>query len=96
MLTKLLANSHLSRAAPLMGSAARRGVYTNETRPYVFINQHTRVICQGMTGKHVSFFQLTDKKKDLSLESSQILVALFRSPKLDELIFYSFTGYFPH
>lgn len=77
MLTKLLANSHLSRAAPLMGSAARRGVYTNETRPYVFINQHTRVICQGMTGKHVSFFQLTDKKKDLRLGKSANLGGTF-------------------
>ena len=37
-----------------MGASATRGVYTNETRPYVFINEHTKVICQGMTGKHVS------------------------------------------
>ena len=35
-------------------SMASRGVYTAETQPYVFINEHTKVICQGMTGKHVS------------------------------------------
>ena len=35
---------------------AARGVYTAETKPYVFINQHTKVLVQGMTGKHVSKF----------------------------------------
>lgn len=39
---------------PLMQMAAR-GVYTAETKPYVFINEHTKVICQGMTGKHGTF-----------------------------------------
>lgn len=34
---------------------AARGVYTSETQPYVFINEHTKVICQGMTGKHGTF-----------------------------------------
>lgn len=33
-----------------------RGVYTDATRPHVFINRHTKVIVQGMTGKHVSKF----------------------------------------
>ena len=33
---------------------AQRGVYTKETRPHVFINEHTKVLVQGMTGKHVS------------------------------------------
>ena len=47
--------SRLSRASPLLGAAtASRGVYTDETRPFVFINEHTKVVCQGMTGKHVS------------------------------------------
>ena len=32
----------------------KRGVYKAGTEPYVFINKHTKVICQGMTGKHVS------------------------------------------
>lgn len=36
-------------------SMASRGVYTAETQPYVFINKHTKVICQGMTGKHGTF-----------------------------------------
>ena len=31
-----------------------RTVYTKETMPHVFINQHTKVLVQGMTGKHVS------------------------------------------
>merc|ERR1712051_987650 len=40
----------------MMGASATRGFsYTDETRPYVFINEHTKVICQGMTGKHGTF-----------------------------------------
>ena len=35
-------------------STMQRGVYTKETQPYVFINEHTKVLVQGMTGKHVS------------------------------------------
>lgn len=56
MLSKsLLAKNLLQRSSTIMGSSvASRGVYTDETRPYVFINEHTKVICQGMTGKHVS------------------------------------------
>jgi len=55
MLSKSLTKGLMSRASPAFGAAASRGVYTDETRPYVFINEHTKVICQGMTGKHVSF-----------------------------------------
>jgi len=33
----------------------KRGVYTAETRPHVFINQHTKLLVQGMTGKHGTF-----------------------------------------
>lgn len=54
MLSKAIAKNLLSRTSPVMGAAAARGVYTDETRPHVFINEHTKVICQGMTGKHVS------------------------------------------
>jgi len=28
-----------------MASAASRGLYTAETKPFVFINEHTKVIC---------------------------------------------------
>ena len=54
MLSKSFTKGLLNRATPMFGAAASRGVYTDETRPYVFINEHTKVICQGMTGKHVS------------------------------------------
>ena len=55
MLSKFIPkNMMLKKASTFMGSAATRGVYTDETRPYVFINEHTKVIVQGMTGKHVS------------------------------------------
>ena len=43
----------------MMGATATRGVYTDETKPYVFINEHTKVICQGMTGKHVSIYEFS-------------------------------------
>jgi len=33
----------------------RRGVYTKDTQPFVFINEHTKVLVQGMTGKHGTF-----------------------------------------
>jgi len=32
-----------------------KGVYTSGTEPKVFINKHTKVLCQGMTGKHGTF-----------------------------------------
>ena len=56
MLSKAFSKTFLQRSSQIMGatSVASRGVYTDETRPYVFINEHTKVICQGMTGKHVS------------------------------------------
>lgn len=36
-------------------SFTKRGVYSSGNEPHVFINKHTKVICQGMTGKHVSY-----------------------------------------
>jgi len=33
----------------------KRTAYTQETRPHVFINEHTKVLVQGMTGKHGTF-----------------------------------------
>ena len=41
------------RPASLLNMATR-GFYTAETKPYVFINKHTKVLVQGMTGQHVS------------------------------------------
>lgn len=38
------------------GAIAKRGfAYTAATQPKVFINKHTKVICQGMTGKNGTF-----------------------------------------
>ena len=54
MLSKFVPKNMLQKASTFMGASATRGLYTDETRPYVFINEHTKVICQGMTGKHVS------------------------------------------
>lgn len=31
--------------------------YSKGQEPHVFINKHTKVICQGMTGNHVSIFR---------------------------------------
>ena len=54
MLSKALqATTKMVRPNALTGLASR-SVYTKETQPYVFINEHTKVIVQGMTGKHVS------------------------------------------
>ena len=36
-------------------NSAKRNAYTQATKPYVFINEHTKVICQGMTGKNGTF-----------------------------------------
>ena len=55
MLSRTLLSKNLFQRASPLTSVAARGVYTDETRPYVFINEHTKVICQGMTGKHVSY-----------------------------------------
>lgn len=63
MFTKALASATrtMLKAKPMsMLPMTARGVYTADTQPYVFINEHTKVLCQGMTGKHVSnqLFQL--------------------------------------
>ena len=44
----------INRSKPIV-SQIQRGIYTKETQPYVFINQHTKVLVQGMTGKHGTF-----------------------------------------
>ncbi len=65
MLSKCFAAKNLlKKPQSLMAtSMANRGVYTDETRPYVFINEHTKVICQGMTGKHVSRIHMKTYQK---------------------------------
>ena len=58
MLSSMFARGLMKRPSPMLaaGSLATRSfAYTAETQPFVFINEHTKVICQGMTGKHVSF-----------------------------------------
>jgi succinyl-CoA synthetase alpha subunit len=42
-------------AARVLNMTAQRSVYTAATQPKVFINKHTKVICQGMTGKNGTF-----------------------------------------
>lgn len=70
MLSKALISTKQMLAKPSMNtgllSMATRGIYAPGTEPYVFINQHTKVICQGMTGKHVS-----------SVVTYQILLIIF-------------------
>ena len=53
MLAKALWNGRQTCKAVV--NSSKRGVYTAETQPKVFINKHTKVICQGMTGKHVRY-----------------------------------------
>ena len=43
-----------TRNPNMLFRTAQRGVYTKETKPHVFINEHTKVLCQGMTGRNVS------------------------------------------
>ena len=50
MLAKAIAKSNMRNVVNTMS----RGLYTKETKPHVFINEHTKVLVQGMTGKHVS------------------------------------------
>lgn len=56
MLSKVFAYSknHLIQNKNQMVSFTKRGVYKSGTEPQVFVNKYTKVICQGMTGKHVS------------------------------------------
>ena len=51
MLTKVFRGA--PKASSLINNM-KRTVYTDATKPYVFINEHTKVLVQGMTGKHVS------------------------------------------
>ena len=58
--------------------ATRSFAYTAETKPFVFINEHTKVICQGMTGKHVSIhIKVELKNAEKRGNSRQILAYNF-------------------
>lgn len=57
MLSKAFTASKQMLNKPSFMNLAVRGLYAPGTEPYVFINEHTKVICQGMTGKHVSRFK---------------------------------------
>lgn len=56
MLGKALAYSraHIAAQNSTLVSFTKRGVYKAGTEPKVFVNKYTKVICQGITGKHVS------------------------------------------
>lgn len=56
MLAKALSYSRAQLTAQNSGllTFTKRGVYKAGTEPKVFVNKNTRVICQGITGKHVS------------------------------------------
>lgn len=64
MLTKIMNGAQRTmQKSQVMTNTLKRGfAYTKETQPYVFINQHTKVLVQGMTGKHVSII-ITDNRK---------------------------------
>ena len=52
MLSRALQN--VAKKPASLFNVSKRTAYTKETQPYVFINEHTKVLVQGMTGKHVS------------------------------------------
>lgn len=45
-------------SSPLV-NFTKRGVYKPGTEPKVFVNKNTKVICQGITGKHVSINKIS-------------------------------------
>ncbi len=55
MLAKVLTNfrGQVSHGNALL-NFTKRGAYTAGQEPKVFVNKNTRVLCQGITGKHVS------------------------------------------
>lgn len=51
--------NHLPQTTSGLTSFTKRGAYKAGTEPYVFVNKNTKVICQGMTGKHVITYFMT-------------------------------------
>ena len=60
MLSKAFLAKQMTQPNKLV-SFLTRGVYAPGTEPHVFINKHTKVVVQGMTGKHVSSFNYLHK-----------------------------------
>lgn len=55
----------------MLSQPLKRGfAYTKETQPNVFINEHTKVLVQGMTGKHVSIIIFDQIKGTFHTEQS--------------------------
>lgn len=53
MLTKVFSNTLRASNTSAMTTIVKRGAYTAGQEPKVFVNKNTRVLCQGITGKHV-------------------------------------------
>lgn len=56
MLAKVLSYSKgqmIQANSSTLTAFTKRGVYKAGTEPKVFVNKFTKVICQGITGKHV-------------------------------------------
>lgn len=49
----MISSTLMKRSRPSLYKMSQR-FYGKGEEPHVFINKHTKVICQGMTGKHVS------------------------------------------
>ena len=58
MLAKVFTNTIRSSNTSAMTTIVKRGAYTAGHEPKVFVNKNTRVLCQGITGKHVSLCSL--------------------------------------
>ena len=60
MLAKALSysKSQMTQANAALLNFTKRGVYQAGQEPKVFVNKNTRVICQGITGKHVSSLRI--------------------------------------
>jgi hypothetical protein len=80
MLAKVFANTIRSSNTSAMTTIVKRGAYTAGQEPKVFVNKNTRVLCQGITGKHVS-------PSSLRFNSSISLMVILTGMSI---------GYFPH
>ena len=56
MLAKVL--NYTKAQSNTLTTLTKRGVYQAGQEPKVFVNKNTRVICQGITGKHVSYIKI--------------------------------------